>query len=86
MLVLSRRISEKIVFPSLNITVQLLQVKRGMVRLGIEAPPEVAVLRQEVVARNGQRCNGSRVEPMLPKKNDGRVIRRRPNISFGSQG
>ena len=54
MLVLSRRISEKIVFPSFNITVHLLQAKRGMACLGIEAPPEVLVLRQEVVACDGK--------------------------------
>ena len=86
MLVLSRRISEKIVFPSFNITVHLLQAKRGMACLGIEAPPEVLVLRQEVVACDGQRRNGNRVEPMPSERNNRSVTRRRPNISIGSQG
>ena len=51
MLVLSRRPKEKIVFPGINITVQVVAVKSGAVRLGIEAPPEVTVLREEVAAR-----------------------------------
>jgi carbon storage regulator CsrA len=49
MLVLSRRIDEAIVFPGLNITVRLLQIRGGGVRLGIDAPPEVAVLREELL-------------------------------------
>src|SRR5437763_17080174 len=51
MLVLSRRLTEKIIFPDSNTTVQVLAVKSGAVRLGIEAPPEVTVLREECSAR-----------------------------------
>src|SRR3954452_214877 len=51
MLVLTRRLSEKIIFPAINTAVQVVAVKSGAVRLGIEAPPEVAVLREEVLAR-----------------------------------
>src|SRR5262245_20204697 len=39
MLVLSRRLHERIQFPGLNITVQVVAIKRGIVRIGIEAPP-----------------------------------------------
>lgn len=53
MLVLSRRLNEKIVFPALNATVQVVAVKPGSVRLGIEAPSDVLVLREEVVGRRG---------------------------------
>ena len=49
MLVLSRRLREKIVLPGLHITVQVLAVKRGVVRLGIEAPADVPVLREELL-------------------------------------
>ncbi len=69
MLVLSRRVSEKIVFPSLNITVQLLQVKGRMARLGIEAPSDVPIIRQEFVTRDG--CKGSSAEWTLSERNDG---------------
>src|SRR3954454_15452531 len=55
MLVLSRRPGEKILFPGINTTVQVVAVKSGAVRLGIEAPPEVTVLREEVAARAGTR-------------------------------
>jgi carbon storage regulator CsrA len=56
MLVLSRRPNEKIVFPSLGITIQVAEIKKGRVRLGIEAPPEVKVLRDELAG--GQKTKG----------------------------
>ena len=49
MLVLSRRLHEKIVLPDLNVTIQVVAVKGGTVRIGIEAPPDVAVLREELL-------------------------------------
>jgi carbon storage regulator CsrA len=49
MLVLSRRINEKIVFPGLDIAVQLLSMQGNVARIGIEAPPDVKVLRDELV-------------------------------------
>ena len=51
MLVLSRRISEKIVLPTLATTVQVVSVKAGVARLGIEAPDAVPVFREEVLDR-----------------------------------
>jgi carbon storage regulator CsrA len=51
MLVLARRLNEKIVLPGLGITVQVLGVHRGTVRLGIDAPADVTVLRDELVGR-----------------------------------
>ncbi len=52
MLVLSRRLNEKILFPSINATVQIVSLKQGTVRLGIEAPAGVPVLREEIA--NGE--------------------------------
>jgi carbon storage regulator CsrA len=52
MLVLSRRPQETIVLPTLNVTVQVLGVKAGAVRLGVTAPPEVKVLRGELTGRD----------------------------------
>jgi carbon storage regulator CsrA len=60
MLVLSRRVNEKIVLPGIDTTIQLLSTRQGLVRLGIEAPPEVAVFREEV----WDRCK----PPLPPKK------------------
>jgi carbon storage regulator CsrA len=48
MLVLSRRPNEKILFPGFNTAIQVVSIKGGAVRLGIEAPPEVVVLREEL--------------------------------------
>ena len=49
MLVLTRRPNESIVFPNLGITVVVLEVRGNSVRLGIEAPPYVSVLRSELI-------------------------------------
>lgn len=48
MLVLTRRPKEKIVFPTIRTEVQILGMHGGQVRLGIEAPPQVSVLRDEL--------------------------------------
>jgi len=48
MLVLSRRPDEKILFPNLGVTIQVLRVQGNVVRLGIDAPPELRVLRAEL--------------------------------------
>jgi carbon storage regulator CsrA len=50
MLVLSRRSNERIVFPSLGITAHMLKLSGSGARVGIEAPPEVTVLRDELCA------------------------------------
>lgn len=50
MLVLTRRLNESIVIDD-QIVVQILGIKGGKVRLGIAAPPTVAVDRQEVHER-----------------------------------
>ncbi len=49
MLVLTRRPHEKIVLPGLQVTITVVAVKGGAVRIGIEAPPEVQVLREELL-------------------------------------
>lgn len=48
MLVLSRRCHESIVLPELNVTITVVAAKSGAVRLGIDAPPDVPVVRQEI--------------------------------------
>ncbi len=47
MLVVSRKLDEKIVIND-NITVTVVGIRGGKVRLGIEAPQEIPVHRQEV--------------------------------------
>jgi carbon storage regulator len=48
MLVLSRKVGERIVLPGSDIVLTVLSIGRGQIRLGISAPPEVAVYREEL--------------------------------------
>ena len=51
MLVLSRSRKEKIVFPTLGISVEVLHIAGNKVRVGIEAPADIPVHRDEVAER-----------------------------------
>ena len=51
MLVLSRKAGEKIVVPECELTVTVLEIAGGRARLGISAPADVAVHREEVWQR-----------------------------------
>jgi carbon storage regulator CsrA len=50
-LVLSRRESEKILFPSLGISVEVLKIQGGRARVGINAPADIPVLRHECAVK-----------------------------------
>jgi carbon storage regulator CsrA len=49
MLILSRRQNEQIVLPGLGITIVIVAIKPGVVRIGIKAPPDIAILRTELL-------------------------------------
>jgi carbon storage regulator len=51
MLVLSRKCCEKIMFPTLGVSVEVVRIARNKVQLGITAPSDVSVHRQEVAQR-----------------------------------
>ncbi|MBL8799860.1 MAG: carbon storage regulator CsrA [Planctomycetia bacterium] len=51
MLVLSRKLGERIVLPSAEITITVLSLRGNQVSLGIDAPRAVAVHRSEVWQR-----------------------------------
>jgi carbon storage regulator len=51
MLVLSRKRGERVVIPGCSVTITVIAVEGKRVRLGIAAPAEVAVLREELVRR-----------------------------------
>jgi carbon storage regulator CsrA len=54
MLVLSRKLHEKLLFPGIQTAVEVVAIKSGVVRLGVEAPPEVAVVRAEIQGPTGE--------------------------------
>lgn len=49
MLILSRRVGEKIVIGDGSITITVVDLERGKVRLGIEAPRDVPINRKELL-------------------------------------
>ena len=48
MLVLSRKVGERIVIPECNLGITVVAIEGNRVRLGLSAPPDVAVYREEV--------------------------------------
>ncbi|MEX2158178.1 MAG: carbon storage regulator [Dehalococcoidia bacterium] len=64
MLVLTRKIDQGIVIAG-NIYIKVLGVERDRVKIGISAPLDIAVLRQELIEREGA-ANG---EPADTKEN-----------------
>jgi len=48
MLVLSRKLDESIVIGE-NIVVKIVSIEKGMVKLGIDAPKEVSIIRNELI-------------------------------------
>lgn len=77
MLVLSRRADEKIVFPAIGVTVHLLRIKGNVVRIGIDAPPELVVLRQELEK------SGVRPQPAATRSGTHEICNRLSKISLG---
>jgi len=53
MLVLTRKVGEKI-FINGNISVEVLEIENGRIRLGIVAPEEVKIARQELLKKEEQ--------------------------------
>ena len=57
MLVLSRKLGEKIYIGD-NICITVVDIDRGKIRLGIEAPRDVPIYRQELLPLNQQPRSG----------------------------
>jgi carbon storage regulator len=64
MLVLSRKLGEKI-YISDNICITIVDIDRGKIRLGIEAPRDVPIFRQELLT---DRKDATPPNPILAAK------------------
>jgi carbon storage regulator len=51
MLLLARRAKESVIIGNRTITIRIMKIERGVVTLGIEAPRDVPVHREEVFER-----------------------------------
>lgn len=75
MLVLTRRENEKIVFPEVGITVELVAINGSRARIGVQAPAEVRILRHEIAEREGVQTQPTLTFP----------LERTPQISSGEK-
>jgi carbon storage regulator len=66
MLVLSRKLGEKIVIGD-NIVVTVVKIDRNQIRIGIEAPQEVPVYREEISPVRVAGSNPSATEPVMSR-------------------
>jgi carbon storage regulator len=65
MLVLSRKLGEKIYIGD-NICITVVDIDRGKIRLGIEAPRDVPIYRQELLPLNQQQQRTETQQSAVP--------------------
>lgn len=59
MLVISRKQGEKVLVPSINMEVRVVEIRRnGVVRLGFTAPKDVEIIRPEVKQHPPEKVEG----------------------------
>ncbi len=63
MLVLSRKVGERIVVGD-NITITVVRMGNGSVRIGVEAPQDLPIMRQELMLREASPARQARVAEM----------------------
>lgn len=51
MLVLARQVNERIIMPTVKATIEVVAIKPNGARLGIEAPADIPIFREEVLRR-----------------------------------
>lgn len=65
MLVLSRKPGERIMIGE-NIAITVVRISQGTVRIGVEAPRDMAVIREEVASRDNALPEKEAFEIFLP--------------------
>jgi carbon storage regulator len=65
MLVLTRKLNESIIIDG-NITLTVVEVRGNRVKLGIVAPGEIPVMREEIVAAMAERPTEARRSTRMP--------------------
>ena len=76
MLILTRRIGEKLIVGG-NVTVTVLGVRGNQIRMGIDAPPEVKIHREEIY----QKIQAERKTPVLKDRKTSDLKDRRTSAS-----
>jgi carbon storage regulator len=71
MLVLSRKVGEKIVIPGIDTEIVVKAIKGKAVRIGISAPADVSVRREEAVRRDAGEATGVAAGPFAPGRSTG---------------
>lgn len=81
MLVLTRKLQERIHIGE-NITITIVRIQGNTVRVGIEAPGDVRVVRGEVVLRDQAELAAAEAEPSTACPSDTAVVfRRKPPLA-----
>jgi carbon storage regulator len=62
MLVLGRKLGERIVVPNCELTITVVAIEGNIVRLGVEAPATTAIHREEVWRRICAQANATAAE------------------------
>ncbi len=78
MLVLSRRVEEKLLFPGLGISLEVVRVKGNTVRIGIDAPRDVRVVRGELAERESVAGKPVAGKPVAGKPVAGKPVAGKP--------
>ncbi len=66
MLVLSRKVGERILVGD-DITITVVRMAQGVVRIGVEAPSETPIVREEIKGQLATAKNGPSDRPANPK-------------------